>query len=59
MSTQEIPWASTRNTACCLMTGQAAGAAAALCAQAGLAPAELDPADLQSRLRAGGVYPDP
>lgn len=47
---------STRNTVCCLICGQAAGAAAALAARAGTPPAALDPETLrQHLLRAGAL----
>ena len=47
---------STRNTVCCMGQGQAAGTAAALCAQQGCGPRELAYADLRAALEAGGVY---
>ncbi|HHX63743.1 MAG TPA: FAD-dependent oxidoreductase [Chloroflexi bacterium] len=54
---------STRNTVCCLICGQAAGTAAALAAQEGVAPAALDVQALRSRLQADGALltprPDP
>jgi hypothetical protein len=47
---------STRNTVCCMGQGQAAGTAAALCAQQGCGTRVLDYADLRAALEAGGVY---
>jgi hypothetical protein len=47
---------STRNTVCCMGQGQAAGTAAALCAQQGCGTRELAYADLRAALDAGGVY---
>lgn len=47
--------ASTRNMMCCAVTGQAAGAAAALSLQLGTTPAELDIAALQKLLVAQGA----
>lgn len=47
---------STRNTVCCMGQGQAAGTAAALCADQGCTTRELDYADLRAALEAGGVY---
>jgi hypothetical protein len=54
---------STRNTVCCLLCGQAAGTAAALSAQQGIAPREVDIPQLQKTLLQAGVLlqprPDP
>ena len=47
---------STRNTGCCIVQGQAAGTAAALSLQHGVAPRDLDVALLQDALEAQGVY---
>jgi hypothetical protein len=47
---------STRNTVCCMGQGQAAGTAAALCAQQGCGTRELTYVDLRAALEAGGVY---
>jgi hypothetical protein len=47
--------ASFRVTGDCLAMGQAAGTAAALAVQQGIAPSELDPAELVDRLRRDGV----
>ena len=40
----------------CWLTGQAAGAAAALSAGTGTGPKEIDVRELQSELRGQGVY---
>jgi hypothetical protein len=50
---------STRNTACCLICGQAAGTAAALAASKAIAPAELDAQLLEDTLRTDGVLLQP
>jgi hypothetical protein len=47
---------STRNTVCCMGQGQAAGTAAALCAQRGCDTRALPYAALREALEAGGVY---
>lgn len=47
---------STRNTVCCMAQGQAAGAAAALCAAHHFGTRELPYASLREALEAGGVY---
>ena len=47
---------STRNTVCCMGQGQAAGAAAALCAARGCGTRELPYAELRKALERGGVY---
>ncbi|MBP7403007.1 MAG: FAD-dependent oxidoreductase [Clostridia bacterium] len=47
---------STRNTVSCMAQGEAAGAAAALSARAGIAPRALDTRLLRNTLRAQGVY---
>lgn len=49
---------STRNTVSCMAQGQAAGTAAALCAQEGIAPRKLDVHKLQDVLRGQGVVLD-
>jgi len=46
---------STRNTACCLVCGQAAGTAAAMAAAEERPPAELDVTALRARLQDAGV----
>jgi 2-polyprenyl-6-methoxyphenol hydroxylase-like FAD-dependent oxidoreductase len=48
-------WQVTRVIPAAALTGQAAGAAAALCAQHDTTPTHLDPSDLQSRLRTLGL----
>lgn len=47
---------STRNTVSCMAQGQAAGTAAALCAQTGSKPRLLDPAQLRATLKEQGVF---
>jgi len=47
---------STRNTVCCMGQGQAAGAAAALCARKNCGSRELRYADLRKTLENDGVY---
>ena len=47
---------STRNTVCCMGQGQAAGTAAALCADRNCGTRELAYGDLRKALEAGGVY---
>lgn len=47
---------STRNTVCCMGQGQAAGTAAALCADRGCGTRELPYADLRKALEDDGVY---
>lgn len=47
---------STRNTVCCMGQGQAAGTAAALCAQDNLDSRQLPIDQLQTTLRSHGVY---
>ena len=63
MSVELVAHASTRNTVCCLICGQAAGTAAALAAKSGKTPKELDVAQLREQLRKDGVLlkprPDP
>jgi len=49
---------STRNTVCCMGQGQAAGTAAALCAQLNCTTRELPYDQLRSALDTGGVYFD-
>ena len=50
---------STRNTVCCMGQGQAAGTAAALCAQKSCTTRELPYADLRRALESAGVYLEP
>jgi hypothetical protein len=47
---------STRNTVCCFGQGQAAGTAAALCAEKNSSMREVPYATLRSALEKGGVY---
>jgi hypothetical protein len=47
---------STRNTVCCMGQGQAAGTAAALCAERDCGARELPYSDLHRALKKGGVY---
>jgi len=47
---------STRNTVCCMGQGQAAGTAAALCADQGCGARELPYSDLRAALEAADVY---
>ena len=49
---------STRNTVSCISQGQAAGTAAALCAQSGTLPRQIDVVALQKKLREQGVVLD-
>ena len=46
---------STRNTVACMVCGEAAGTAAALAADEGITPAEVDISVLRARLRAAGA----
>ncbi len=55
MSVDYVAHNSTRNTACCLVCGQATGTAAALAAKAGVSPRDLAQAELQRQLRADGA----
>jgi hypothetical protein len=59
MSVELVAHNSTRNTACCLVCGQAAGTAAALAAQAGAAVREVNVEELQARLRGMGALLEP
>jgi hypothetical protein len=63
VSVELVAHNSTRNTVCCLVCGQAAGAAAALAATKGVAPRDVDPQELRARLaRDGALFaprPDP
>jgi hypothetical protein len=45
----------TRPTVPCMITGEAAGTAAAMCAKAGVAPRDLDASELRKRLTDQGV----
>jgi hypothetical protein len=55
ISVDEIAFGSTRNVPACTMTGEAAAVAAALAVNEGRPISSIDPADVQSRLRALGV----
>ncbi|MCJ7750863.1 MAG: FAD-dependent oxidoreductase, partial [Armatimonadetes bacterium] len=59
MSVDFVAHNSTRNTACCLVSGQAAGTAAAMAADAGTAQRAVDVGALQERLREGGALLEP
>jgi hypothetical protein len=59
MSVEYVAHNSTRNTACCLVCGEAAGTAAALASRGDVGAREVDVEDLQRRLRAGGALLDP
>ena len=57
MNTAEyLPHMSTRNTMCCMVQGQAAGTAAALCVKHGASPRELDYKLLRERLLDDNVF---
>lgn len=59
MTVELVAHNSTRNTACCLICGQAAGTAAATAAKDGVCPRDLDVPALQDGLRAAGVILEP
>ena len=63
MTVDKLAHNSTRITVCCLICGQAAGTAAALAVQKGIAPKDLDAGQLRDRLQSDGVLlsprPDP
>jgi hypothetical protein len=59
MSVELVAHNSTRNTACCLVCGQAAGTAAALAARKGRAARKLDVGELQACLRGDGALLEP
>jgi 2-polyprenyl-6-methoxyphenol hydroxylase-like FAD-dependent oxidoreductase len=59
MSVDLVAHNSTRNTACCLVCGQAAGAAAAMAAARGIAPKQLDAGELRGQLRQDGALLEP
>ncbi|GIX48083.1 MAG: membrane protein [Candidatus Tectimicrobiota bacterium] len=56
LSADAVAQSSLRVSGPCFAMGQAAGVAAALCAQRGVRPAELDVAQLQYRLRQQGAW---
>jgi len=55
LSADHVAHSSTRIQGTCMLTGQAAGTAAAMAARAGIAPCELDAGALQAKLREDGV----
>lgn len=55
ISVDEVAFGSTRNVPVCALTGEAAGIAAALAAQTGQTPREVDIAKIQSELRRRGI----
>ena len=63
MSSDNIAFAATRNTVCCLITGQAAGSAAAISVLENVTPREVDIKQLQDYLTQNNVLlkpkPDP
>jgi hypothetical protein len=59
MTVDTVAHNSTRNTVCCLVCGQAAGTAAALAAQGGIAPENVDVTLLQKTLRRAGALTAP
>jgi hypothetical protein len=63
MTVELVAHNSTRNTVCCLACGQAAGTGAALAAQQGISPVEVDVGQLGERLEHDGALltprPDP
>jgi hypothetical protein len=59
MSVELVAHNSTRNTACCLVCGEAAGAAAAMAAASSAAPRDVPIDELQQRLRDGGALLEP
>ena len=56
ISTDHVVHHSTRNVGCCMVTGQAAGAAAGLSAQQGILPSQLDANELRGVLADQGAY---
>ena len=59
MSVDTVAHNSTRNTACCMVSGEAAGAGAAMAALYGITPMEVDPEELRSRLQDDRVLLEP
>ena len=59
MTVEYVAHNSTRNTACCLVCGQAAGTAAAIAAEEETTPAEVDAQQLRERLLQGGAILQP
>jgi len=58
ISVTHLALGSTRVMAQCMLTGEAAGTAAALSVQANVSPRELDVARIQDALRKGGAILD-
>ena len=58
MAGDQISHAATRNQMCCAVTGQAAGAAAAVSLRDGRTTAEVDVAKVQAELRSQGARLD-
>lgn len=56
MSTDNVVHHSMRNVGCCMITGQAAGAAAALAAREGIQPSQLNTDLLRATLNTQGAY---
>jgi len=56
LSTDHVVHNSTRNVGCCMVTGQAAGAAAALAARDEVSPSALDPQRVRELLDQQGAY---
>ena len=56
IGTDELVQSSVRVIPCCYITGQAAGAAAALAARSGVSASEVDVRKLRAALRAHGAY---
>ena len=56
ISTDRKVQGSIRVMPCCFITGQAAGTAAALCAQHDVAPKDVDTDELRAVLRENGAY---
>ncbi|MFB3880609.1 MAG: FAD-dependent oxidoreductase [Armatimonadota bacterium] len=59
MSVETVAHNSTRNTACCLVCGQAAGTAAAMAARGGKTSRQVDIGELQAKLKAAGALLEP
>lgn len=58
ISADHVAHSSSRIQGTCVMTGQAAGTAAAICVEEGIIPKDLDAAGLMHKLIADGVYLD-
>jgi hypothetical protein len=59
MSVDLVAHNSTRNTVCCLICGQAAGAASAIAASEGIGPLSLDIGKLRHHLKNAGALLSP